>query len=62
VGAGDSFVAGFAIYYETHQTETNWKEAIKYGMATAAASCETYRAGGFEKARVLEILNGGRDE
>jgi len=62
VGAGDSFVAGFAIYYETHQTEINWKEAIKYGMATAAASCETYRAGGFEKARVLEILNGGRDE
>ena len=62
VGAGDSFVAGFAIYYETHQTEINWKEAIKYGMATAAASCETYRAGGFVKARVLEILNGGRDE
>jgi len=62
VGAGDSFVAGFAIYYETHQPETNWKEAIKYGMATAAASCETYRAGGFEKARVLEILNGHTDE
>ena len=28
-------------------------------MATAAASCETYRAGGFEKSRVLEILSGG---
>jgi fructose-1-phosphate kinase PfkB-like protein len=62
VGAGDSFVAGFAIYYETHQTKTNWKEAIKYGMATAAASCETYRAGGFDKARVLEILSGGTHE
>ena len=62
VGAGDSFVAGFAIYYETHQTQTNWKEAIKYGMATAAASCETYRAGGFKKSRVLEILSGGAHE
>jgi len=31
-------------------------------MATAAASCETYRAGGFEKARVLEILNSGQNE
>lgn len=62
VGAGDSFVAGFAIYYETHQSETNWEEAIKYGMATAAASCETYRAGGFEKSRVLEILSGGIHE
>lgn len=59
VGAGDSFAAGFGIYYETHQTDAsgvNWKEAIRYGMATAAASCETYRAGGFEKARALEIL------
>jgi len=62
VGAGDSFVAGFAIYYETHRNEINWKEAVKYGMATAAASCETYRAGGFEKARVLEILGSGKDE
>ena len=31
-------------------------------MATAAASCETYRAGGFEKSRVLEILSGGIHE
>ena len=62
VGAGDSFVAGFANYYETHQSKTNWKEAIKYGMATAAASCETYRAGGFEKSRVLEILSGDTHE
>lgn len=65
VGAGDSFVAGFGIYYETHQMDAsgvNWKEATKYGMATAAASCETYRAGGFEKARALEIFMAGIHE
>ena len=65
VGAGDSFIAGFGIYYETHQSDTsgvNWKEAIKFGMATAAASCETYRAGGFVQARALEILVSRADE
>jgi 1-phosphofructokinase family hexose kinase len=62
VGAGDSFVAGLAIYYETHGSESTWRDRISFGMATAAASCETYRAGGFEKARVLEILSGGRNE
>jgi hypothetical protein len=28
-------------------------------MATAAASCESYLAGGVEKSRVAEILKGG---
>ncbi len=62
VGAGDCFVAGLAIYYETHRSESTWRERIRFGMATAAASCETYRAGGFEKARVLEILSSYKDE
>ncbi len=61
VGAGDSFVAGFAMYLEGHSANPNWQTAIKYGMATAAASCETYRAGGFEKSRVLEILGSDAD-
>lgn len=59
VGAGDSFVAGIAFYYDTHiasGSPINWKRAIQYGMATAAASTETYRAGGFEHSRVIEIL------
>jgi len=66
VGAGDSFVAGFAMNYEKNTKEPsqkiNWKSAIKYGMATAAASCETYRAGGFEKKRVLGILGSDAGE
>lgn len=66
VGAGDSFVAGFAMNYEKNTKEPsetiNWKVAIKYGMATAAASCETYRAGGFKKKRVLEIFDSDSSE
>ena len=62
VGAGDSFVAGFAMYVEKHPKKTNWQTAVRYGMATAAASCETYRAGGFEKSRVLELLGSDADE
>jgi 1-phosphofructokinase family hexose kinase len=62
VGAGDSFVAGFAMYVEKHSSAINWQTAVRYGMATAAASCETYRAGGFEKSRVLEILGSDADE
>lgn len=60
VGAGDSFVAGIANYLHLNADKLNWKECVKFGMATAAASCESYLAGGVEKSRVLEILAGGK--
>jgi 1-phosphofructokinase family hexose kinase len=60
VGAGDSFVAGIANYLHINADQPNWKECVKFGMATAAASCESYLAGGVEKSRVAEILKGGK--
>lgn len=62
VGAGDSFVAGFASYVAKHPSDANWKRAVRYGMATAASSVETFRAGGIDRARVLEILGADADE
>lgn len=54
VGAGDSFVAGLAI--EWARTETpDWDEAVRFGIATSAASCEQVRAGGVDPERVQAI-------
>ena len=57
VGAGDSFVAGFSIQYE--KDESDLKTAIKFGMACAAAQCETYEPGNLVKNRALEIFEKG---
>ena len=58
VGAGDSFVAGLANYLSKNSTDIDWKECTKFAMATAAASCESYLAGGVDKERALLILAG----
>ena len=58
VGAGDSFVAGLANYLSENSTNIDWKECAKFAMATAAASCESYLAGGVDKERALLILAG----
>ena len=58
VGAGDSFVAGLANYLNQNSTNIDWKECAKFAMATAAASCESYLAGGVDKERALLILAG----
>lgn len=63
VGAGDSFVAGVAYEWacvqagepNTSPQETDWIDAVEFGIATAAASCEHVRAGGIIPARVHEI-------
>lgn len=56
VGAGDSWVAGFASYVSENPKDFSWKTAVRYGMASGASSTETFRAGGIEKARVFELL------
>jgi fructose-1-phosphate kinase PfkB-like protein len=58
VGAGDSFVAGFAMYLEEHPGD--FQNAIKFGMACGAAQCETYEPGNLIKERALEIFETGR--
>jgi sugar/nucleoside kinase (ribokinase family) len=58
VGAGDSFVAGLANYLNQNGSNIDWKECAKFAMATAAASCESYLAGGVDKERALLILAG----
>ena len=60
VGAGDSFVAGLA--FELSQagnagTSVDWLQAVRVGVATAAASCELVRAGGAQADRIREILS-----
>ena len=57
VGAGDCFVAGFTTHFES---TGNLEESVKFGMATAAAQCETYEPGNLNKDRALEIFRLGR--
>lgn len=55
VGAGDSFVAGLASKWHAQLAdgrEPDWDEAVAFGVACAAASCEVVRAGGADPARV----------
>ncbi len=59
VGAGDSFVAGLA--FELAQagnagTSVDWLQAVRVGVASAAASCELVQAGGAKADRTREIL------
>lgn len=58
VGAGDSFVAGLASYLQNNMHAVNWQDCARFAMATAAASCESFLAGGVKKERVYEILAG----
>ena len=58
VGAGDSFVAGFVTYLEQNPGE--FESAIRFGMSTAAAQCETFEPGNLKKDRALEIFKAGR--
>ncbi|MEN9735768.1 MAG: hypothetical protein RL129_478 [Actinomycetota bacterium] len=58
VGAGDSFVAGFAMYLEENPNQL--QKAIQFGMACAAAQCETFEPGNLIKNRALEIFETGR--
>lgn len=58
VGAGDSFVAGFATYLEQHSHDL--VQAVKFGMSCAAAQCETYEPGNLSKQRAYEIFEAGR--
>ena len=55
VGAGDSFVAGLAIEWMRGGDSTDWDEAVRFGIATSAASCEQVRAGGVDSERVFAI-------
>lgn len=55
VGAGDSFVAGLTLALTAG--ETDWAAAAVRGVATATASCEQFRAGGVDPARVAELLS-----
>lgn len=57
VGAGDSFVAGLAIEWLQHPQSIDWDDAVLFGIATAAASCEQVRAGGVDPARAHVIHN-----
>ncbi len=56
VGAGDSFVAGLAHVWTQDPTSVDWVQAVRFGVATAAASCEVVRAGGADAARIEQIL------
>lgn len=58
VGAGDSFVAGFAIYLEQHSHDL--VQSVKFGMACAAAQCETFEPGNLKKDRALAIFESGK--
>lgn len=59
VGAGDSFVAGFAHAWQQRSfTEdfTDILECVRSGVASAAASCEQVLAGGVSADRYRELL------
>ena len=59
VGAGDSFVAGLAFELaQAHGStaEVDWRQAVRVGVAAAAASCELVRAGGAKGDRIRAIL------
>ena len=56
VGAGDSFVAGLADVWRSRGDDVDWAAAVRFGVATSAASCEQVRAGGVDPARVMALL------
>ena len=59
VGAGDSLVAGFAHAWQHSGLSTDFTEiveAVRAGVASAAASCEQVLAGGVDPVRYLELL------
>jgi 1-phosphofructokinase family hexose kinase len=57
VGAGDTFLAGFASHIEKNEFKTEFlEEAIYRGMAAAAAQCENYDPGEFSMPRFNEYL------
>lgn len=62
VGAGDSFVAG--VVHEWSATpadvEVDWANAVRFGVATSATSCEQVRAGGVDPERVHFIMDALR--
>jgi 1-phosphofructokinase family hexose kinase len=60
VGAGDSFVAGFAYTWQDSGMKEDLSaivEAVRSGVASAAASCEQVLAGGVVRARYSELLS-----
>jgi fructose-1-phosphate kinase PfkB-like protein len=57
VGAGDSFVGGLShLWSRSAQDQVDWAEAVNFGIAAAAASCENVLAGGAEVDRIHEIF------
>lgn len=54
IGAGDSFVAGFANKFVEGASDI---EAAVLGIATAAASCEQQLAGGVDHQRVQQLIH-----
>lgn len=62
VGAGDSLAAGFALKSEEQGDVTllesiDWELSLKFGIATAAASCEKGRSGEVDPARVEALFS-----
>lgn len=62
VGAGDSLAAGFALKGEEQGDVTllesiDWELSLKFGIATAAASCEKGRSGEVYPARVEALFS-----
>lgn len=53
IGAGDSLVGGLVHALEEG---AGVAEAVRFGVATAASSCEQVLAGGVDPARVLELV------
>ena len=57
VGAGDSFVGGLShVWSRSEGDDVDWAEAVNFGVAAAAASCEHVLAGGAEVDRIREIF------
>lgn len=62
VGAGDSLAAGFALKSEeqgdvTKMESIDWELSLKFGIATAAASCEKGRSGEVDPVRVEALFS-----
>ena len=55
VGAGDSFVGGLSHVW-SRSADVDWDQAINFGIAAAAASCEHVLAGGAKAERINEIF------
>jgi 1-phosphofructokinase family hexose kinase len=57
VGAGDSFVGGLShVWSRSADDDVDWTQAVNFGVAAAAASCEHVLAGGAEVERIHEIV------